>query len=186
MIFSGILSADDQFEHQGAARAGYFFFSNSDARKIYDQGAPTLELEYKYWFLPRYAVWTNLNVIWASGKTKALSSTSHITMTTTSVGVQEFFPCRRGRLKPYVGFGMTIAYVRTKDHTDYLPQTTVRWSLGCVGKLGALFLFSERIFGDFFFDYYYQPTRTRKSGSFSDDFIDLGGGRIGWATGYRF
>lgn len=125
-------------------------------------------------------------MIWASGKTRALADSSHITITTTSVGIQEFFPFRRDRLKPYLGFGMTIAYVRTKDETDYLPQKMVRWSLGCVGKLGIFFQFSQRIFGDLFFDYYYQPTSARKNGSFPNDFVDLGGGRIGWGMGYRF
>ncbi len=168
------------------ARAAYFFFTNTDAREIYHNGTIDLELEHNYWFTSRYSVWTNLNFIWQSGKSQTLSTPTWINITTLSLGAKEFFSIWKETIKLYLGLGITGAYVRTKDQTNHLPQKTIRWSPGCVGKFGFLFHYKPRVFVDLFFDYYYQPTPTRKGRSFTDSVIDLGGFRTGAGIGYSF
>lgn len=162
-------------------RVGYFYFTDKATRGLY-RGSIDLEAENNYWFLPRYSMWTNANVIWNRGETASFGSTSKIQMLTLSIGPKEFFPALNKRIEGYLGFGVSTAFCWTKDTVNNVVDRNTKFGAGGVLKIGFIgYLFSQFYF-DGFIDYYYQPF-------FSDsvtDLVNLGGMRAGGSLGYYF
>jgi hypothetical protein len=165
-------------------RGGYFYFANSTAREIYHQGAPDVELE-SFLLVSRYFTpWLNINYVWKEGQSEALSDRTDLKMGLFSFGSKILFPYLNSTVKGYIGVGLCGAYVHITDHSAYLPNKTIRWGGGVVGKSGMLIDIKWGIFLDLFFDYYYLPIKTRSS--VSENFINLGGFRTGLGIGAHF
>jgi hypothetical protein len=163
-------------------RGGYFRLAEATAKKIYGKSIPDVELE-GICFVNRYFnPWVNGSYIWKNGKTAALSSKTDLKMGVFGFGTKCFFPYRQV-IRFYLGGGPCGAYLQVHDHSSFVPNKTVRWGGGVVGKSG-LFFGNKRLFFDLFFDYYYLPIRTRSSASESS--IDLGGFRVGGGFGSIF
>ncbi len=167
-------------------RGGCFHLSNSAAREIYGPVLADIEAENALQNCTRFSTWINLNYTTKKGHTAQLSSPTRLHLGTLSLGPKAFFHLKSPRAQFYLGLGASGAYVHIQDTTNYLPPKTIRWSLGCVGKSGFLLQCTESLFFDLFCDYYYQPTKTRKSSSLTQSSIDLGGVRAGLGIGYRF
>ena len=163
-------------------RAGYFQFTSQSAQKIYGSGAPDIELEGSIKMYPNLSVWSNLNYVWKTGHSTAFADAAHLDLGTLSIGLNLLIPFEWSSI--YLGLGISGAYVHTKDHTSYLPTTTSKLGVGGVAKFGILIPCIRHFFLNPFFDYYYQPIRTRDSARYSS--IDLGGFRAGIGIGYSF
>ena len=164
------------------ARAGYFHFANSWAKKIYGNGAPDIEIEGSIKVHPYISMWSNLNYVWKNGYSTEFSNCTHLDLGTLSLGAN--FVASQASRSLYFGLGISGAYAHTKDHTSYLPANTSHLGIGCVVKFGAFFSCPKQLFLNPFFDYYYQPIHARNSAI--HDSINLGGFRIGLGIGYHF
>jgi len=169
-----------------SARVGYFQFSDFTTRQLYENGTADIELENSFWFLPRYALWGNVGVIWGSGKTSVYSTKSEIEILTGSLGLKECFKTRWDRLELYLGLGITTAFIWIKDSSEFVSRNVNRLSAGCVGKSGFLLWLQRYTYLDAFFDYYYQPTARSDRAPDESFTVDLGGFRVGAAIGYYF
>jgi len=165
-------------------RVSYCGFQNSTASDIYGN-ALGLEIE-NIFKMKKYSLWINFNYVSEKGSSLNVHNRTHLYLSTLSFGPKVFFPIKTSKVNFYLGAGLTGAYVHVKDDTDYLPSTTRKWSVGCVGKTGFLVNLHKSIFLDLFFDYYYQPTPTRKSSSLSQRYLNLGGYHTGVGMGYLF
>jgi outer membrane protein W len=104
-------------------------------------------------------------------------------MGTLSFGGKYYFKTPDPCIEPYIGVGGGAAYVKTLDTSPYLPPVTVRWGGLAVGKFGTLMHYANWFYANFFFDYYYQPVKTRESISLPSETVDFGGFRIGAGIG---
>lgn len=163
------------------ARAGYFHFANETARKIYHRGTPDVELEVAALINRCFIPWVNVNYVWRDGSSEGLHQKTELKMGTASLGAKMLltYPVHF-----YLGLGVASAYLHLHDHSPDLPQITTRWSVGGVGKVGYFIHLHKDLFLDLFFDYYYQPVKTRSS--LPEDSINLGGFRTGGGIGWFF
>lgn len=174
------------FSPQGAlqVRAGYFQFTSNWAQEIYGAGAPDIELEGSVKLHPYLSLWGNLNYVWKGGDSTPFENTTHLDLVTLSLGANAMAPLGCSFTFIYLGFGISGAYVHTKDESPYLPTHTSKFGVGCVGKFGFLVFCSKHFFVNPFFDYYYQPIHARNTGIHSQ--VNLGGFRTGLGVGYQF
>lgn len=180
IIFPFFLSS---LENTLQFRIGYLNYASSTARKIYDKGSIDFEIEDNiYYYYPNYSVWTNVNFAWKKGQTQLLDNSTYLYITTLSAGPKFFFPFKTPKCHAYLGVGLSGAFVHIRNKTIYIPRTTNRWSIGCVGKVGFLIDYFSHGFWDLFLDYYYQPVRT--SSSVSNSSLNLGGLRVGIGFGF--
>lgn len=164
-------------------RAGYFRFANHAARKIYHGGAPDIELQGDLFVHRFFNPWMNINYVWREGRSDPLSDKTELKLVTMSAGSYVQFSSRRYPLKFYLGIGLAVAYLHLRDHSDYLPHHTDRWSIGVVGKSGLLINFHRCLLNPFF-DYYFQPASRRST--LSESQVNVGGFRVGLGLGYFF
>lgn len=172
------------FEWAIEARGGYFRFANSDAREIYRDGTPDVELEGFFFANRHFMPWINANYVWREGRSEAVHNKTEMKMGTGSIGAKVRFPARPSSAYFYLGLGLSAAYLHLWDHSSFLPHVTTRWSVGCVGKGGILIYIYRNLFTDLFFDYYYQPMKTRSS--LPQNSLNLGGFRTGGGVGWSF
>jgi len=165
-------------------RAGVFGFADHIARKIYGRTAPDVELQGDILIHCLFNPWINANFVWKEGRSGGLHDKTDLKLGTLSVGSNLVFPCHQSSVQFYLGPGLSTAYLRTRDRTKHLPRKTERWSIGAVGKSGLLIHLGRAVLLDLFFDYYYQPVRTRSS--LKEREIDIGGFRTGGGLGWEF
>jgi hypothetical protein len=166
-------------------RFGYFYFASSTARTIYDQGTADIEVEGDIALKHSWRFWMNVNYVWKQGHSEEVRDSTHLRMGTFSCGAKFLWPPLSDTAQCYVGLGLSEAYLNLNDDTNELPRHTNRWGVGLVAKSGLLFHINRRLFLDLFFDYYYQPMRTR-GGSDVPHYVNLGGLRMGIGAGAKF
>jgi len=164
-------------------RVGVFGFTSRTARKIYGGAAPDIELQGDFYVRSFFNPWINVNYVWKEGKSEGLKDKTYFQLGTLSIGFNLLFPHYKF-FQFYIGPGFSSAYLHTTDRSNYLPKTTGRFSVGVVGKGGFLIPLYRNLVLDLFFDYYYQPVRTRSS--LSERQINVGGFRTGGGLGWKF
>ncbi|MCH9617268.1 MAG: hypothetical protein SP4CHLAM5_07920 [Chlamydiia bacterium] len=168
-------------------RAGYFFFTEAYAGKIYGPGTVSLEVENNYWFLSWASGWINFNFTWGSGSPPSTAVSTHMNISCLSGGAKAFLPIDTDQIyRLYLGAGLSAAIIMTKDETAYLPTNLVRFSPGIAVKSGLLICPYKRLAIDLFFDYYFLPTSRSIDLSFYQSLTDVGGFRAGLGLGYLF
>ncbi len=177
-----LISFEDTLEF----RSGYFHFASHTAKKIYGNGSTDIEVENIFKINSFCSIWANFNYCWKEGLSLSIENKTRLYFYTWSLGPKLFLSVIHSYVDLYIGVGPTISYVHVRDYTNYLPPTTNRASVGCVGKLGLLIYPYKRLALDVFFDYYYQPVHTRKSSTVTQSYLNLGGFRTGAGIGYIF
>lgn len=171
-------------------KAGYFFFSDSKMRKVYDRGGLDLQLctthplctVTRRWELHAYGA---LEYFQKSGKSINGNQKTSLWAVPVNIGLKPIYTINE-RMLYYFAVGPRYLYIHQHNHSSYVSKNNSRNGLGFFVNTGFNYLLCNGFVLDIFGEYSYAKIRFHaKSGSYSRR-IQVGGFTFGGGLGYEF
>lgn len=185
LAFADLFSRELLFE----ARASYFYPTASETRDTY--GCTGLySLESSYSFCSAIYGWSSVGYLYDSGKVKSDYEYQEEKIDTSMTYVPlatglKYIGCLNC-FRPYLGAGLLVSYLHTKDDSPFVVQVRNKWGVGAVAKAGVLYDFFHCFFIDMFLDYYWMKINFNDTDKTSGTQADISGLSLGAGIGYRF
>lgn len=172
-------------------KTGYFFFTDSKMRKVYDKGGIDLQLSANYPIWNLNSQWT-LNAYGAVEYFNLYGKSIHDHQKTTLWAVPVNFGLKpiysiTPTLQYYFAIGPRYFYVHQHNHSSFVYQNKSRSGIGFFINTGFNFLICDNLILDLFAEYSY--AKTRFHGSSPRVFtrhIQIGGITLGLGLGSEF
>ncbi len=174
-----------------AIKTGYFFFSDSKMREIYDKDGFDIQLcaSYPLWNLT--GRWT-LNAYGAveyfhrSGKSINEEQHTSLWSVPVNIGLQPAYTINADT-QYYFSIGPRYFYIRQHNDTSFVDKNRSGKDLGLFVNTGLKYVLCPRFVIDIFGEYSYAKTHfhTGKSGVYSKN-TQVGGFTFGGGLGYKF
>lgn len=172
-------------------KTGYFFFSDSKMRKIYDRGGLDIQLctSYPLWKLTNR--WT-LNGYGAveyfhrSGKSINGDQKTSLWSVPVNIGLKPVYAIN-AIMQYYYAIGPRYFYIHQHNDSSYVSKNKSRNGLGFFINTGFNYFLCDRFVIDLFGEYSYAKTHFHagKSGGYTRN-IQIGGFTFGGGVGCRF
>lgn len=168
------------------AQAGYFIFSDSKMRKIYNKGGLDLRLSttFPIWrWLEGYGA---VEYLQRRGHSLSSHQKTKIWELPVSVGLKSVIPIA-SIAEFYLTLGPRYIYLRQHNDSSYVNETIKRNVFGGFANTGFNFLFKRGFFLDAFAEYSYAKTHFHSSkANVYGRSIQVGGYAFGAGLGYIF
>lgn len=168
------------------AKAGYFFFTDSDLRKIYDKGGVDLQLTGVYPIYRYLHVYGSVEYLEKSGRSLGAHQKTHVWEVPLSLGLQALFPLNESS-KYYISFGPRYFFIHSHNSSTYVPSKMDKNGIGFFANTGFLFILDEHITVDVFGEYSYGKFSFHSSKPETQgQKTQIGGVAVGAGLGYSF
>ncbi len=174
-----------------AAKAGYFFFSNSTMRKVYDNGGWDIQLSASY---PIYNlnerlglnVYAALEYLHCTGKSTQGGQKTILYEIPVNVGIQPVILITP-EVQYFFSLGPRYFYIHQHNNSPYLDKNNSRNGIGLFVNTGFNFFPCDHLLVDVFGEYSYAKTHvdSRKTGVYSTN-TQISGFTFGGGLGYAF
>lgn len=181
------LAAQPQIE----VKTGYFTFSNSKLRKVYDQGGWDVQLAASYplgnlterWQLQAYGA---VEYFHRSGKSLQGNERSSLYSIPVNIGLKPLLKVTEC-LDYYFALGPRYFYLRQSNTSPYVYKNRSESGLGFFINTGFNFRLCDRLFLDIFGEYSYATVQfcSGKPRAYTRN-IQVGGFTVGGGVGYTF
>lgn len=186
LLISSTLSASEtMFE----VKTGYFFFSDSKLRKIYDRGGLDVQLCASY---PLY----NLNCRWTldaygaveyfhrSGRSLNGHQKTELWSVPVNIGLKPVYAIN-ANMQYYFAVGPRYFYIHQHNHSSFVPKNNSRNGIGFFVNTGIDYILCNDLVIDIFGEYSYGKTHFhyRKSHVYTRD-MQIGGFTFGAGIGF--
>lgn len=172
-------------------KTGYFFFSNSKMRKIYDKGGLDIQLSASYplwtlsdcWTLEAYG---SLEYFQRSGKSLHAHQKTSLWSVPVNFGVKPVYTIDSNK-QYYCAFGPRYFFVHQHNRSDYLYKNDSKNGLGFFVNTGFNYAHCACLMIDSFIEYSYGKMRfhSGKSRVYTKS-TQVGGFTLGGGIGYTF
>jgi opacity protein-like surface antigen len=172
-------------------KVGYFFFSDSKMRKIYDPGGLDLQLctSYPVWNLTRR--WTlngygAVEYIYASGKSINGDQKTSLWSVPINIGLKPIYAIN-ANVDYYFAVGPRYFYLHQHNFSSYVYKNRSKNGLGFFVNTGFNYRLSDRLVIDIFGEYSYAKVHFHENESnvYTRN-IQVGGFTFGGGLGYSF
>jgi hypothetical protein len=174
------------------AKAGYFFFTSSGMRHIYDKGGVDVQVSGAYSFLHWLRLYGSVEYLQRAGYSRNGHQPTSIWAIPLSIGLQPFVslytsPCSHKKASGYFSLGPRYFFAHAHNHSDYVQQTMDQNGLGGFVNVGLLLSCSPNFTIDLFGEYSYCKLHFHSShfGSQGHD-VQVGGLAFGGGWAYLF
>lgn len=173
-------------------KTGYFFFSNSTMRKVYDKGGLDLQLCASYPFWDLATRWT-LNAYGAieyfhrTGKSLNNHQRTSIWSVPINLGLKPVYEINE-QLQYYFALGPRYFYIHQHNNSSYVKKHRSRNGLGLFVNTGFNYLLCDGFLIDIFGEYSYAKMhlRSSKNSAVYTKSIQIGGFTLGCGVGHEF
>jgi opacity protein-like surface antigen len=173
------------------AKAGYFFFYNSNMRKVYDRGGLDVQLCASYPFWSPTSKWT-LNAYGAveyfhrSGRSMGGHQKTSLWSIPVNIGLKPGYAIN-AHLQYYFAMGPRYFYVHQHNHSSYVYKNKSRNGVGFFVNTGFNYVPCDHFVIDLFGEYSYAKTHfhSGKSTVYTKS-VQMGGFTFGVGLGYKF
>lgn len=172
-------------------KAGYFFFSNSKMRKIYDRGGLDIQLCASYplwnltcrWTLNAYGA---LEYFQRSGRSINEHQKTSLWSVPINIGLKPVYAIN-ANMQYYFAIGPRYFYIHQHNRSSYVNKNKSRNGLGLFVNTGFNYFLCDHFVIDVFGEYSYAKTHFHggKSGVYTRN-IQTGGFTFGGGLGYEF
>lgn len=172
-------------------KAGYFRFSDSKMRKIYDRGGSDIQLCASYpfgcsisgWGIDAYGA---VEYFHRSGKSINGHQKTSLRSIPINIGLKPVYNIN-SRMQYYFAIGPRYFYLRQHNHSSYVCKNKSRNGLGLFVNTGFNYFLCERFTIDIFGEYSYAKIRFHSGESrvYTRN-IQIGGFTFGGGLGWKF
>ncbi|WP_068468870.1 hypothetical protein [Candidatus Protochlamydia phocaeensis] len=172
-------------------KTGYFFFSNSKMRKVYDRGGLDTQLCASYplwnltsrWILNAYAA---VEYFYRSGKSIKGHQKTSLWSVPINIGLKPVYKINPS-MQYYFAIGPRYFYIHQHNHSSYVYENKSRNGLGLFLNTGFNYVPCDHVVIDIFGEYSYAKIHfhTGKSGVYTRN-IQISGFTFGAGIGYKF
>ncbi len=168
------------------AKAGYFFFTSHEMRRVYDQGGLDLQLSGSIPIYKFLHVYGSVEYWQKSGHSLNSHERTSIWAFPLSLGLRPVFPVTK-HIAYYFTFGPRYFFVRVHNHSSYVPRRMHANGCGLFTNTGFLFLLGEHCTVDLFGEYAYKKLsfHSHLAGTESGR-VQVSGFSFGGGLGYSF
>ncbi len=187
-IFSTLSAVQEPFVE---FKTGYFFFSDSKMRKIYDRGGLDLQLSGSYpicdlscnWSLNAYGA---VEYFHRFGKSLNGHQKTSIWSVPVNIGLKSIYAIN-SEMQYYLAFGPRYFYIHQHNCSEYVPEQRSRNGIGAFANTGIHYLLCDQWGLDLFGEYSYATIHFHrgKTNSYSSK-IQVGGFTFGGGLGYVY
>lgn len=168
------------------AKAGYFFFSDSLMREVYDKGGVDLQLSGRYPIYKWLQVYGSFEYMQRNGKSLGGEEYTSIWSIPLSLGLQGVVAIRN-TVEYYVTLGPRYSYTHVHNDSDFVDRTLNKNGFGGFANTGFYFFPTDHLVVDVFAEYSYM--RVKFDPDHPNVFgrsIQIGGFAFGAGLGYAF
>ncbi len=172
------------------AKAGYFFFTDSKLRKVYDRGGLDLQLSASYPIWDLTCNWT-LNAYGAveyfhrTGKSLNAHQKTSIWSLPVNLGLKPIYTVNE-ELQYYFAIGPRYFYIHQHNTSPFVPKNRSRNGLGLFLNSGFNYFFCNQFLLDLFAEYSYAKVHFHSTSHTYTRSTQVGGLTFGGALGYEF
>ncbi len=178
-VFFNLYSKDILVE----ARAAYFYPTDSAFRSIYNESG-LYSVEASYSSFGKIHPWASVGMFYKSGHTVAENTKTSIIIVPLALGLK--YQCYWKCIKPYIGLGILVPYLHTKDDSPFVIKVRNKWGVGAIVKSGIIYDITNCFFADLFLDYSWAKINFGKTSKTSGRTADISGISVGAGIGYHF
>ncbi len=187
LTISSTISATEIIE----VKTGYFFFSDSKMRKVYDSGGLDVQLCGSYPLCNPTCSWT-LNAYGAveyfqrSGKSIHGHQRTELWSVPVNIGIKPVYAIN-DNMQYYFAIGPRYFYIHQHNHSSFIYKNKSRNGVGFFVNTGINYLLCDHFVIDIFGEYSYAKTHFHgnKSRVYTRN-IQIGGISFGGGIGYEF
>lgn len=167
------------------AQAAYYYPTGERFRDIYS-GSGLYSFETSIKTAGNLYTWISSGFFTTSGHSLGLGNSTHITMVPVGLGLKYFWKVKCTDV--YAAVGVLPTYLHLHDSSDFVVQTTSKWGLGGVARIGALFDLPHSFYLDVFASYSVinVPNDNTDGGAVYPNSANLNGAAVGIGLGYRY
>lgn len=187
VAFSGVLSASQLFE----VKTGYFFFSDSKMRKVYDRGAWDFQVCASYPFWNLNCDWTlnaygAVEYIHPSGRSIHGHQSTSLWSIPVNIGIKPVYTLN-ANTQYYFAIGPRYFYLHQHNRSSFVYKNKSRSGLGLFANTGINYFLDDHLLIDLFGEYSYAKLHFHGSNPriYTRD-IQVGGFTFGGGLGYAF
>lgn len=167
-------------------KAGYFFFSDSKMRKIYDKGGFDVQLSGSYPLWRCLQLYGSVEYLQCHGRSLADHQKTRIREVPFSLGLRALFPLGCN-FSYYLTAGPRFFCVHSHNDSSYVDRTISKSGLGLFVNTGFTYSLSQCFFVDLFGEYSYGRLNytSYKTNTYGEK-TQVGGFTFGAGLGYSF
>lgn len=167
-------------------KTGYFFFSDSKMRKIFDRGGEDIQLAGSFCIYRNFQLYTSAGYISRHGRSLHGYQKTRLNMIPVSVGIKPVF-CLNNQVDLYATIGPRYLYVHQHNDSSYVNKKITRNGIGMFLGTGLLLRPCDGFVVDVFAEYsyarlHYHSHRRNVEGHSAQ----FGGFTVGGGLGYSF
>ncbi len=168
------------------AKAGYFFFTDSGMRRVYDEGGIDVQLTGTYPLYRMLNIYGSVEYLEKSGHSRGAHQKTSLWEIPVSLGIQPIF--RLGScVRYYFTIGPRYVFAHAHNHSSFVPKNMHANGIAGFANTGFMFHVWKNVNIDLFGEYSYCRLRFHgeKSGTHRHD-VQIGGLTFGGGIGYLF
>ena len=166
------------------AKAAYFYPTSHKYRKLYSgSGLYGIELGAK--LCDQWSGWFSVNALYKKGHSRGCGLRTEVTQVPIDFGIK-YTMCGCNCMRPYLGAGLLITYLRLHDHSHHLRSKIHRWGVGGIFKAGLQIDLPCCFFLDLFTNYSLITVTPKGHHHGCRHKADLSGFSFGGGIGYNF
>jgi len=168
------------------AKAGYFFFTDSTMRHVYDKGGFDLQLCGSYPIYKVLHVYGSVEWFEKSGHSLSGHQRTSIWEVPLSLGLRSVFPIAT-HIEYYLTIGPRYFFVHAHNHSHDVPKNMHADGCGGFANTGFLCIIGKHFTIDFFGEYSYKRLHFHsKKSETQGHTVQVGGLTFGGGLGYSF
>jgi hypothetical protein len=168
------------------AKAGYFFFTDSDMNKVYNQGGIDVQLSGSYPIYSVLHVYASVEYLEKTGYSEGMHEKTSLWEIPLSLGLRSVFSIQK-YLEYYLSIGPRYFFAYAHNDSPYVPRNMQANGCGGFVNTGFLFILPKNVTIDLFGEYSYKTLHfhSTQSGA-SGHAVQVGGLTFGGGIGYSF
>ncbi len=167
-------------------KAGYFFFTDSVMRHVYDEGGLDVQLSGSYPFYKLLHVYGSVEYLEKSGHSINGHQKTSLWAIPLSLGLRPVFPIG-DHLQVYFTIGPRYFFVHAHNHSSYVPKKMHANGCGGFVNTGVLFIIGKHFTIDLFGEYSYKRLHFHSGKPETEGHtVQVGGLTFGGGLGYSF
>ena len=165
------------------ARAAYYYPTDSTFRDIYD-GAGLYGLELSYQCGWNLYPWASAGYFYQTGQSIPDKTDTTVYLVPLACGLKYQWCCKC--IRPYLGVGVNIPYLYTKDESPFVVNIRNKWGVGAIFKSGFIYDFGNCFYSNIFLDYSWTKIDFNDTDITLGTTADISGLAFGAGIGFRF
>lgn len=167
-------------------KAGYFFFTDSTMREIYNQGGLDLQLSGSYPVWRWLEIYASVEYLNRSGRSLNGCQKTSIWEIPVNLGLKPIITICPG-IEYYLALGPRYFYVHQHNDSCYVPESLGRSGIGLFANMGFNFIVWKHLLIDIFAEYSYAPINfSCDCNNVCGQSAQVGGLTFGAGLGYAF